>query len=164
MLSLIAAMDRNRLIGSGNALPWRLSEDMKWFKRVTMDKPIVMGRKTHESIGRPLPGRRNIIVSRNPGYAARGCECVTSLEQALELTAGDDEVMVIGGAQLYRKAMPYAKRMYLTLIDAAFEGDTWFPDYARYYWHELERQTHRQTDGGKSFDYHFVVLERANGV
>ena len=100
-LSIITAMDENRLIGSNNSLPWHLPADFAYFKRVTMDKPIIMGRKTYESIGRPLPGRRNIIISRDPDYHAEGCETANSLQAALELVADQDEAMLIGGANLY---------------------------------------------------------------
>lgn len=164
MLSLIAAMDRNRLIGNTGALPWRLSEDLKWFKRVTMGKPIVMGRKTYESIGRPLPGRLNIVISRDPSYKAEGCEGAVDLDGALALTEEAPEVMVIGGAQIYEQVLPRADRMYLTLIDAVFEGDAWFPRYNADEWRELERETHRQSGEAGEFTYHFIIMERTAGV
>jgi dihydrofolate reductase len=156
-------MDRNRLIGNADGLPWRLPGDLKWFKSVTMDKPVIMGRKTHESIGRPLPGRRNIVITRDPVYTAAGCECVTDIDAALERAGEAPEAMVIGGAQIYRAVLPRAGRMYLTLIDAAFEGDTWFPDFDPAEWRERERETHRQP-GEAALTYHFVVLERIDGV
>ncbi len=130
MISLIAAMDRNRAIGKGNALPWHLPDDLKHFKHITLGKPVVMGRKTFESLGcRPLPGRRNIVVSRN-GFAAEGAEVFASLEEALAAAQAEaEEVMVIGGAQIYQQALPRADRVYLTRVETEVEGaDAWFPE------------------------------------
>lgn len=160
LITIIAAMDRNRLIGEGNRLPWRLPADLRRFKALTMGKPIVMGRRTHESIGKALPGRRNIVLSRDPDFRAPGCEVVASLEDALELCADVDELMIIGGAQLYAEALPRADRMHLTLLDAKFSGDAWFPAYDRRQWRETSREDH---DAGSDsrFPYSFVDLERA---
>ena len=128
-VSMIVAMDENRLIGRDNALPWHLPADLAHFKRTTMGKPIVMGRKTWQSIGRPLPGRQNIVVTRNPDFAAAGCDLADSIESALALAGDVDEIMLIGGAGLYAQAMPLASRLYLTLIHHRFpEGDAWFPE------------------------------------
>jgi dihydrofolate reductase len=137
-ISLIAAIGKNGVIGRGREIPWRLPADQQRFKQLTLGRPLIMGRKTHESIGRPLPGRRNIIVSRQPGYAADGCEVAASLEQALTL-AGDGEVFVIGGADLYRAALPIADRLYLTWVDLAPEGDVVFPAYVEDEWDVIER-------------------------
>lgn len=159
MLSIVVAMDRNRLIGCGNALPWRLPADLRHFKAVTMGKPIIMGRKTWESIGRPLPGRTNIVVSRDPAYTAPGCTVVPSVEAALEAAAGAPEIMLIGGAQLYAELLPRAQRIYLTRIDAAFEGDAWFPELAAADWREVERSD-QAPDEQNPHPYSFVLLER----
>ena len=133
-LAMIAAMSRNRVIGRDNALPWHISADLKHFKRTTLGKPVVMGRKTYESIGRPLPGRTNIVVTRQPDYSAPGVRVATSTESALALASevatgdGASEVMVIGGEQLYRSLLPHAERLYLTEVDAEVEGDAFFPE------------------------------------
>ncbi|MDJ0777784.1 MAG: dihydrofolate reductase [Gammaproteobacteria bacterium] len=128
-VSMIVAMDENRLIGRDNALPWHLPADLAHFKRTTMGKPIVMGRKTWQSIGRPLPGRQNIVVTRNPDFTAAGCDLADSIESALALAGDVDEIMLIGGAGLYAQAMPLASRLYLTLIHHRFaQGDAWFPE------------------------------------
>ncbi|MBB3048378.1 dihydrofolate reductase [Litorivivens lipolytica] len=133
-LAMIAAMSRNRVIGRDNALPWHISADLKHFKRTTLGKPVVMGRKTYESIGRPLPGRTNIVVTRQQGYQPDGVRVATSTEAALALaeevavTDGAEEVMVIGGEQLYRSLLPHADHLYLTEVDAEVEGDAFFPE------------------------------------
>lgn len=155
-------MAENRVIGRENRLPWRLPADLRRFKSVTMGKPVIMGRKTYESIGKPLPGRSNIVVTRDPDYRAPGCQVVHSLEQALEAGAGHAEVMVIGGAELYRQALGRAQRMYLTLVRAEVEGDTLFPDIEPQQWRELERESHR-ADEKNQYDYDFVILQRVSG-
>ena len=158
-LSLIVAMDENRLIGSDNALPWHLPADLAYFKRTTMGKAIVMGRKTFESIGRPLPGRRNIVVSRNPDFSAAGCEVVADIDGALAICAGDEEIMLIGGASLYRQILPRADRLYLTLIHHAFDGDTWFPELNPDQWREENRQDF-DADDRNPYAYSFIDLIR----
>ncbi len=159
-VSLIWAMADNRIIGIDNRLPWKLPADMQWFRRNTLGKPIVMGRLTFESFGaRPLPGRRNLIVSRNPDYAAEGAEVFSSLEAALAATAEDDEVMVIGGASLYAQALPLADRLYMTLVHTEAEGDAHFPDFDRGQWREVERTEH-DADEKNPHPCSFVVLER----
>ena len=160
IISLIVAMDRNRLIGRGNALPWRLPADLAHFKSITMGKPIVMGRKTYESIGRPLPGRHNIVISRNPDFAAPGCTVVVSVDAALAAAGAAPEIMVIGGAQLYAELLPLAQRVYLTRIDAAFEGDAWFPPLDGEVWRECQRAEYAPDDNNP-YPYAFLVLERA---
>ncbi|MCB0404022.1 MAG: dihydrofolate reductase [Bdellovibrionales bacterium] len=126
-LSLIVAMTEDRVIGKDNRLPWHLPEDLKRFRSITLGRPVIMGRRTFESIGRLLPGRKNIIVSRNPDYRVVGAHVAPSLEAAKEL-AGEDEVFVIGGARLFQESLPLADKLYLTIIHAPFEGDTFFPD------------------------------------
>jgi len=158
-LALIAAIAENGVIGRENRLPWRLSADLRHFKSLTMGKPVIMGRNTYESIGKPLPGRSNIVVTRDPGYRAQGCEVVHSLEQALEVAAGHAEVLVIGGAELYRLALERADRLYLTLVKAEVDGDTVFPEIEPRHWRELERESHH-ADQMNEYDYDFVTLER----
>jgi dihydrofolate reductase len=132
-LAIIVAMARNRAIGRENTLPWRISGDLQFFKRTTLGKPVVMGRKTFESIGRPLPGRQNIVITRNSTWCADGVAVAASLEQALELAQkvaerdAAGEVMVIGGAEIYRQALPLARRLYVTEVDAEVDGDAFFP-------------------------------------
>ncbi len=160
LIAIIAAMDLNRLIGDGGRLPWRLPADMRRFRALTMGKPIIMGRRTHESIGRALPGRRNIVLSRNPDYRAPGCEVVANLEQALGTCEDADEPMIIGGARLYAAALPRANRMYLTVLHGSFGGDTWFPEYDHRQWRELSREDH-EADADTPCAFSFVDLERA---
>lgn len=160
LISYVVAMDRNRVIGRDNALPWHLPPDLKRFKTLTMGRPIIMGRKTYESIGRPLPGRRNIVISRNPSYKAEGCEVVGSLEQAIAITADVEEAMIIGGGAIFESAMPLVGRMYLTLIDTAFEGDAWFPEYDPAKWRIIAEEKHGYSEGDKEFEYRFIQLDR----
>lgn len=161
-ISIVVAMDRNNLIGSRNGLPWRLPADLKHFKSVTMGKPIVMGRKTHDSIGRALPGRRNIVISRDPDYSpADGCVTVRTLEAALESGRGAEEVMVVGGASIYQQALPLASRIYLTRIDAEFQGDTWFPSFDAVDWQEVSRMDHG-ADADNPYPYSFIEFEKAD--
>lgn len=164
IISFVVAMDRNRLIGRDNGLPWHLPADLKHFKAVTMGKPVVMGRKTFESIGRPLPGRRNIVISRNPAYAAQGCEVFTGLDDALAALAGVEEIAIIGGMGIFTLALPLADKMYLTVIDEAFEGDAWFPPYNENDWRCTASETHRHEDDTRSFTYRFLTLERNNSL
>lgn len=159
LLSLIAAMAQDRVIGKDNAMPWHLPADLRHFKAVTLGKPVVMGRRTFESIGRPLPGRRNIVISRNPQWQAEGVEVATSLDAALALLTDCEEAMIIGGGQLYAEALPRADRLYLTYIDAQLNGDTHFPDYLSLGWQELERSTH-PADDKNSYACEFVTLSR----
>ena len=158
MISIIVAFDRNRLIGRENSLPWRIPEDLRYFRRVTLGKPIVMGRITHESIGKALDGRRNVVVSARPNYQAPGCEVANSLEAAMQLCQSDSEMMVIGGARLYESALPLAERLYLTRIDACFEGDRHFPEVDWQAW--AERDCVHGRDCAQSIDYDFVTLDR----
>jgi dihydrofolate reductase len=158
-IALVAAMSENRVIGRENRLPWRLSADLRHFKSLTMGKPVIMGRNTYESIGKPLPGRSNIVVTRNPDYRAQGCRVVHSLEQALEAAAGHAEVMVIGGADLYRQTLERADCLYLTLVKAELDGDAVFPEFEPRDWREVKRESHR-ADEKNEYDYDFVTLER----
>lgn len=159
MLSLIVAMTPTRVIGARNRLLWRLPAELQYFKKTTWGKPIIMGRKTHESIGRALPGRRNIIISRNPHFQAEGCEIVTSLDEALALVDTEAEVMVIGGAQIYEQALARADRLYLTLVHHEFTGDAFFPEWEAAEWHEVSREE-RAADAENPYDVSFIVLDR----
>lgn len=160
-LSLLAAMASNRVIGRNNALPWRLPADLKRFKALTMGQIIVMGRKTYESIGRPLPERINIIVTRQPDLSVAGVTVTRSVEEALTacLIHPDKEIFIIGGAELYQQTLKHCQRLYLTEVQKAFEGDAFFPEFDRSDWHEIARERHVQEEGEK-LEYHFVVLER----
>lgn len=158
-ISLIVAMASNRVIGVDNKMPWHLSADLKKFKQITMGSPILMGRNTFESIGRPLPGRRNIIISRNPDYRQAGCDVFNNLQAALESCEDDEELFVIGGAKLYKTMLPHADYMYLTEIEKAFEGDTFFPDFDRENWREIDRQD-VSDDDSVDFNYSFITLEK----
>lgn len=157
-VSIIAAMDNNRVIGKDNGLPWHLPEDMKRFKRRTMGKPVIMGRKTFVSIGGPLPGRTNTVLCRTPWPHEDSVRFVQSLEEALSLYYDANEVMIIGGAQVYEQAIPIADRMYLTEIDAEYEGDTWFPEFDKDEWQEkLCLESHAK---GMSPPYALRILDR----
>lgn len=158
MISLIAAVARDRVIGAKNSLPWRLPEDLKYFKHVTQGHPVVMGRKTYESIGHLLPGRENRIVTRQQGYAVPGAVIFTSVREAC---VGEGEIFVIGGAEIYTQALPFADRLYLTEIDSAFEGDTYFPPYASSNFREITRDQHGpDLSKDRKFGFSFVVWER----
>ena len=157
-LVLIVAMARNRVIGKDGNLPWRLPEDLKRFRSLTMGHPIIMGRKTYDSIGRALPGRRNIVVSRQRNLAIEGVETATSLPAALEMTSGADKVFVIGGEQIYQAALPMADRIELTRIEADFDGDVLFPEIDPAQWKESVQQPGQ--DSGNGFEYRFVTLDR----
>ena len=159
VLSLIVAVADNGVIGDGNRLPWRLPEDMRWFRRQTTGKPVLMGRKTYESIGRPLPERTNIVVSRDPDFAAEGCIVVGDLEAALDAAGDAEEVMVMGGANIYEQLLPRADRIYLTEVHARPEGDAHFPPFERSEWEERERIDH-PADKDHPHAYSFVVLTR----
>jgi len=159
-INLIVAMAKNRVIGMGNAMPWHLPADFAWFRRQTMGHPVIMGRKTFESIGRPLPGRTNIVVSRNEAWRAEGVQACRTLEGALDAAKGHAEVFVIGGATLYAQALPLAGRIFLTEVDASPEGDTWFPVLAEQEWREISRE-HVPADAKNAYAMSFVMLERA---
>lgn len=153
----MVAVARNGVIGRDNDLPWRLPDDLKRFKAITLGKPVVMGRKTFESIGRPLPGRENRVVSRQPGLGVEGCRVFAKLQDAL--AGPEEEVMVIGGAQIYAEALPLAQRLFLTEVDAEVEGDARFPDLDPAAWREVGREEHA-ADERHAYAFRFRVLER----
>lgn len=147
MLSVIVALARNRVIGVDNRLPWHLPEDLKHFKALTLGHHMIMGRKTYESIGRPLPGRTTVIVSRDPAYAVPGCLTAHSLEQAIALSADDPETFCVGGSSLYVQALPIADRLYITEIHADYAGDAHFPAIEPAHWQETARQAQTAASG-----------------
>jgi dihydrofolate reductase len=157
--SLVVAMARNRVIGRDNALPWRLPAELAHFKRVTMGHPIIMGRRTYESIGRPLPGRMNIVVSRNRDFEAPGCTVVDSLEKAYAAAGNAQEVSIIGGTSLFEAALPTADCVHLTEVQADVEGDTWFPDFDRSHWNQVEIERH-PADERHAYAFRILRLER----
>ena len=158
IISIIAAMGKNRVIGKNNSLPWKLPADMKHFQDLTTGKPVIMGRKTFESIGKPLPNRKNIIMTKDQNYKAESYIVVHSIEEALKV-AENDEVMVIGGAQIYKEFLPRANKMHLTLIDADFEGDAYFPEYKIEEWEEIAYEEHER-DAKNQYNYVFLTLKR----
>lgn len=149
-------MAGNRVIGIDNALPWRLPADLQHFKRLTLGHHILMGRKTWDSLGRPLPGRTSVVITRSRDFAAPGCLVAGSPEDAIAVCAGDEEIFFIGGADLYRQALPFADRLYLTEIRRDFAGDAWFPEFDRSVWRETERRR-EATDG---LEYDFVIYDK----
>lgn len=158
-LSIIAAVAANGVIGRANGLPWHLPADLAHFKRVTLGKPILMGRRTWESLPGLLPHRNHIVISRTPGYAAEGAMVAASMDEALAWVAGVDEALIIGGAQLYAQALPIASRLYLTEIGAECDGDTVFPAVDWSLWREVEREAHL-ADARNAYPYAFVTWER----
>ncbi len=158
-VTLVVAYSANRVIGRNNTLPWRLPSDLAHFRRVTMGKPVIMGRKTWESLGRPLPGRLNIVLTRSPGYRAEGAIVAHDLDEALHICAGQEapEACVIGGEQIFRLALPRARRIIATEIHAHVDGDTWFPPLPPGLWREAARTTQPE-ENGLTFD--FVTYER----
>jgi dihydrofolate reductase len=164
-VSILVAMAKNRVIGRNNALPWQLPPDLKRFKQLTMGHHIVMGRKTYESIGRPLPGRTSVIITRQPDYQVPGAIVVASIDQALKVCSEgkevDQEIFVIGGAQIYRQSLGLCQRIYITEIQQEFDGDTLFPELNQQEWREISREKYRLNDGD-GLEYHFVVLDRGD--
>lgn len=158
-LNFIAAMAKNRVIGINNQLPWHLPADFAWFKQHTMGHTLIMGRRTFDSIGRPLPGRRNIVVSRNENWFAEGCEVFASLAAALARCTPMEQIFVIGGASLFAEALPNADRLYITEVDAAPEGDSFFPALNSEMWQEESRE-HRAADEKNIYAMDFVILHR----
>ena len=159
-LSIVVAMDSNRLIGKDNGLPWHLPADLAFFKKLTTGNTILMGRKTFDSIGRPLPNRRNIVITRNADIEITGCEVVNSIEEALSLAQGETEVMVIGGAKLYQQILPIADRLYITQIESEFDGDTYFPSYNEAEWFQISLDS-REPDEDNHHKCHFITLDRS---
>ena len=161
MISLIAAVARNRALGKDGQLLWHLPEDMRYFRETTRGKPVIMGRKTWESLPdafRPLPGRRNIVISRNPAYDAPGATLAGSLEEASRLTQDDTEVFIIGGAEIYRQALPLAQRLYLTEVTQDFAADAFFPEFSDREWKEISRSEQKR---GSGLEFTFAVYQRA---
>ncbi|RMH59925.1 MAG: type 3 dihydrofolate reductase [Zetaproteobacteria bacterium] len=157
-VSLIWAQDEQGVIGRGNALPWHLPADMQWFRRQTLGKPLLMGRRTFESIGRPLPGRLNIVLSRTSA-GLEGCQLARSLAEALEIAGAARELMVMGGAQVYAQALPHATRLYMTLVHGRFQGDVYFPPFDRRAWRVVAREEHN-ADQCNAWPCSFMILER----
>jgi dihydrofolate reductase len=161
-ISLIVAMASNRVIGNNNVMPWHLSADLKKFKQITMGSPILMGRKTFESIGRPLPGRTNIILSRNSEYRQDECLVFNDIEKAIKKACeSSGEIFVIGGADLYEAMLPIADALYITIINREFQGDAFFPDIDMNEWSEVERED-IYDDPDTAFTYSFLKFEKAN--
>ena len=164
-LSLMVAKASNRVIGRNNKLPWYLPNDLKYFKQVTFGKPVIMGRKTWDSLGKPLPGRTNIVITRQPDFQAEGAKVVATLEEAVTMAEnvafieGQDEAVVMGGAEIYALALPKADRLYLTEVHAEVDGDTWFPEYDTAEWKEIGREDF-PAEGPNPYDYSFVGYER----
>ncbi len=164
-VSLIAALAENRVVGRNNQLPWHLPEDLKYFKRMTSGKAIIMGRKTYESIGKPLPNRTNIVISRNPDFTAEGIKVVSNLKEAIAFAEdvnfvnAMDEVMIIGGAMIYEAALPLADRLYLTHVHANVEGDAYFPECDLNQWTEKGRELFKANESNP-YDYSFVVYDK----
>jgi dihydrofolate reductase len=156
---LVVAMARNRVIGRNNQLPWHLPAELAHFKHVTMGHAVIMGRRTHESIGKALPGRMNLVVSRNPGFQAPGCTIVESLDAAWEAAHGSAQAFVIGGTSLFEATLPVADRIHLTQIEADVQGDTWFPDFERSDWVETEVARHG-VDDRHAFPFRILQLDR----
>ena len=158
-ISIIVAASANGVIGAGGELPWHLPDDFRYFKQVTMGKPIVMGRRTWESIGKPLPGRRNIVITRQPGFEAEGAAVVDSPQAAVAAAEGAGELMIIGGGEIYRRFLPRADTVYMTLVRANVEGDTHFPPLDEREW-VLESRERHDADERHAFDFEFQVYRR----
>ena len=164
-LSMMVAKASNNVIGRDNKLPWYLPHDLKYFKQVTFGKPVIMGRKTWESLKGPLPGRTNIVITRQADYVAEGAKVVTTLDEAVEMAQnvafieGQEETVIMGGAEIYQLALPKADRLYLTEVHAEVDGDTFFPDYDATEWNEIGREDFA-AEGPNPYDYSFVVYER----
>jgi dihydrofolate reductase len=160
-MELIVAVSENDVIGRGNQMPWRLSQDLRRFKALTLGKPILMGRKTYESIGRALPGRTNLVLSRSPGFAPADCIVVATLDDARSAAGADSVLMVIGGAEIYRQCLPFASRIHLTLVHTRIVGgDTFFDGWRSAEWHESSRERH-EADDTNTFAYSFITLDRS---
>lgn len=165
IISAIVAMGENRVIGKDNQLPWRLPADLKHFKQLTIGNAILMGRKTYESIGRPLPNRINLIISRNPHYVAEGCTVVSSFEEALQKATIEKcrELFIIGGSEIYQLLLPYTERLYLTIVHHLFAGDAYFPELNKTEWKEIERAD-LAADTENAYSYSFLMLARVHGA
>ena len=164
-LSMIVATAQNRVIGRDNALPWYLPNDLKYFKQTTLGKPVIMGRKTYESIGKPLPGRTNIVITRQTDYLPEGVKVVHSVAEARDLAEsvclidGQEEAMIMGGAEIYTLALPDADRLYLTEVHADVDGDAYFPEYDKTEWQQISREDF-SAEGPNPYNYSFVVYDK----
>jgi dihydrofolate reductase len=159
ILSMIVAHANNRVIGKNNDMPWHLPADLAYFKKTTLGKPIIMGRKTYQSIGRPLPGRKNIVISRDDNFQAEGVEVVNSVDAALALVVDSAEVMVIGGGAIYQHCLAAAQRLYITHINADIDGDTYFPEYDLTVWQKVANDI-RLSDEKNRYQLDFSVYEK----
>lgn len=159
MISLIVAMGKNHVIGLNNQMPWHLPADLAYFKKVTTGHPILMGRKTFESIGRPLPNRTNVILTRDTSFQAEGCTVIHSIDDAIELAKKED-LFIIGGAEIYNQFLPFVEKMYITKISESFEGDTFFPEFGDG-WQLVASEKHR-ADEKNQYDYEFQIFEKKN--
>lgn len=158
-VSIIVAMANNRTIGINNTLPWRCPEDLKHFKSLTMGHHMIMGRKTFDSIGKPLPGRTTVVVTRNTSLKIEGCIIANSLQQAIDVCAGDKEIFIVGGAELYAQALPLADTLYITEIQQNIQGDAFFPEFNNSKWHEISRDKRSQLQP-QPLDFHFVKYQK----
>ncbi|WP_186577750.1 dihydrofolate reductase [Aquibacillus kalidii] len=161
MISLLLAMDQNRVIGYKNDLPWKLPNDLKFFKELTTSNVIIMGRKTFDSMGRPLPNRRNVIMTRDTSYKQPGCDVIHSIDTIIEWEKQNPEIeyFVIGGGNIFNQVLPYANRMYITLIEEAFPGDTFFPEFEEEEWN-ITKKEKGQKDEKNPYDYYFIQYDR----
>lgn len=159
MISIIVAVGKNNEIGKDNQLLWHLPNDLKYFKQITMGLPVIMGRKTYESIGRPLPGRVNVIITRNSNFQPEGCIVVDSIQNAMKATMPANDIMIIGGAEIYTQTLPIADRIYVTEVEAELEADKFFPSIDNSYWEEISRK-HNSKDEKNEFNHDFVVYKR----
>lgn len=158
-LSLIAAIARNGVIGRDNDLPWHLPADLQFFKRTTCGHAIILGRRNYESIGRPLPNRTNIVITRDKNYKAQGCVVAHSIDEAIALAGDDEEIFIIGGSQVYAQALDCVTRMYITEVDTDADGDVLFPEFDKSQWQEVSREPHT-ADDQNDYAFDFVMLER----
>lgn len=158
-ISAIVAMSENRVIGKDNRLPWHMPADLKHFKEITLGKPVIMGRKTYESIGRPLPNRHNIVITRDAHFQAPGCMVTTSIDTAFAAVSEQEEIFVIGGAVLFEQLMPRIQRLYLTIIHHSFDGDAFFPKINMDEWQEVERVDHA-SDDANPYPYSFFTYDK----
>ena len=156
MISIIVAVAEGGVIGGGGDLLWHISEDLRRFKQITSGHTVIMGRKTYDSIGRPLPKRRNIVITRNSEWSAEGCERAESLEQAVAMCAGEEEVFIIGGGEIYRQSMALADKLYLTQVNKPYEGDTYFPEIRPEEWKEVSRESFER---GEKFEHPFEFID-----
>lgn len=161
-VSLVVARAENGVIGKDNQLPWRLPADLRFFRQLTTGHTIIMGRKTFESIGKPLPNRRSIVITRRQDFHAHGVDVAQSVDEAVTLARGEDEIFIVGGAEIYRAALPVTDRMYVTIVHASPEGDVWFPTYDESEWTTIKKERH-EPDERNAMGYSFVVMERVSG-